>query len=178
MKDFLNSEFGKQISSYDLIDKTSLNLIIKNVIPQINSQIAALDIYPYYSENNNEYEIMEKLPMFNPSYKNNENVTVHRNNCVEAAKKFKDGYFDWIYIDTDHSYKTTIKELEAYRNKIKHNGFIAGHDYLLGNWNGWVRYGVKEAVYEFCTKYNWEIVFLTSEINNSPSFAIKDINRY
>ena len=60
-------------------------------------------------------------------------------------------------------------------NKIKPNGFIAGHDYLLGNWNGLVRYGVREAVYEFCTKYNWEIVFLTSEINNSPSFAIKEI---
>ena len=97
---------------------------------------------------------------------------------TEVVNIYPDNYFDWIYIDTDHSYKTTIKELEVYRNKIKPNGFIAGHDYSLGNWDGLVRYGVREAVYEFCTKYNWEIVFLTSEINNSPSFAIKEINRH
>ena len=37
---------------------------------------------------------------------------------------FKDDYFDWIYIDTDHSYPTTIGELEAYAPKIKENGII------------------------------------------------------
>ena len=85
MKNFLNAELGKQISSYNLIDKTSLNLIRKNVIPQINSHIAALDIYPYYSENNNEYKIMEKLPMFDPSYKNNENI---RDSIPELAQRY------------------------------------------------------------------------------------------
>lgn len=89
-----------------------------------------------------------------------------------VVDNFADGYFDWIYIDTCHSYRTTIKELELYRLKVKDNGIIAGHDYIIGNWNGVIRYGVIEAVYEFCSKYNWEILYLTMELNTNPSFAI------
>ncbi len=40
------------------------------------------------------------------------------------------------------------------------------------------RYGVIEAVYEFCSKYNWEILFLTTELETNPSFAIKKIKNY
>ena len=95
---------------------------------------------------------------------------------TDAVKEFQDNYFDWIYIDTSHSYKTTIEELEAYRLKIKDNGIIAGHDYIIGNWNDMVRYGVIEAVSEFCLKYDWEIIYLTVELDNNPSFAIRKIN--
>ncbi len=103
------------------------------------------------------------------------NLEINLGLSTEVVKGFQDNYFDWIYIDTSHSYKTTIEELELYRSKIKSNGFIAGHDYVMGHWNGMVRYGVIEAVYEFCVKYNWEIMFLTTELNESLSFAIKRI---
>ena len=103
------------------------------------------------------------------------NLEINLGLSTEVVKGFQDNYFDWIYIDTSHSYKTTIEELELYRSKIKSNGFIAGHDYVMGHWNGMVRYGVIEAVYEFCVKYNWEIIFLTTELNESLSFAIKRI---
>jgi len=95
---------------------------------------------------------------------------------TEVADSFEDSYFDWIYIDTDHSYNTTIQELEKYRLKLKKGGIIAGHDFVRGSWKGLVRYGVIEAVYEFCVKYNWEIIFLTSEIDINPSFAIREIS--
>lgn len=94
---------------------------------------------------------------------------------TEVVTNFKDNYFDWIYIDTTHSYKTTIEELEAYRTKIKPNGYITGHDFILGNWDGLVRYGVIEAVYEFCVKYDWEVLYITTEVENNPSFAIRKI---
>lgn len=96
---------------------------------------------------------------------------------TEVGKNFPKDYFDWIYIDTDHSYQTTIKELEIWESKVKEHGIIAGHDYILGNWDGMVRYGVIEAVYEFCSKYNWEIIYLTMEHDNSPSFAIRRIKK-
>jgi hypothetical protein len=72
-------------------------------------------------------------------------------------------------------YKTTTDELQSYHLKIKPNGIIAGHDFILGNWDGIVRYGVIEAVYEFCVKYNWEIIYLTTELYTNPSFAIRKI---
>lgn len=94
---------------------------------------------------------------------------------TEVAAKFEDSYFDWIYIDTAHTYSVTIAELELYRAKMKDKGIIAGHDYILGNWDGVVRYGVIEAVHEFCSKYDWEILYITGELSENPSFAIRKI---
>ena len=52
------------VAKNKLIDKKHLDMIRKNVIPQINTKIATLDIYPHYTENNKEYEFMNQLPMF------------------------------------------------------------------------------------------------------------------
>ena len=95
---------------------------------------------------------------------------------TDVGKIYEDNYFDWIYIDTDHSYEGTFNELETYRLKVKDNGIIAGHDYIIANWDGMIRYGVIEAVYEFCSKYNWEIIYITMELNN-PSFAIRKLKK-
>ena len=104
MKAFVDTEWGKALSSYDLIDKRSLNLIRKNVIPQINSQIATLDIYPYYPENNQEYEMMEKLPMFDTFYRKNKYL---RDSIPEISNK----------------YETTLNEInkvfDYFKNKYK-----------------------------------------------------------
>jgi hypothetical protein len=102
-------------------------------------------------------------------------VQIHQGYSTEMASKFPDGFFDWIYIDTDHSYEVTKAELQAYKHKIKSEGIIAGHDYIQGNWGRILRYGVMEAVHEFCVQEDWELVFLTTEMSNSPSFAIRKI---
>lgn len=100
-------------------------------------------------------------------------VQINLGLSTTVVNDFPDDYFDWIYIDTDHGYKVTHEELEAYKDKVKAVGIIAGHDYIIGNWDGVVRYGVIEAVHEFCLKYDWEIIYLTAELHNNPSFAIR-----
>jgi len=96
---------------------------------------------------------------------------------TDVVSQYDDAYFDWIYIDTDHSYKTTYAELNAYAPKVKSGGIIAGHDYIVANWNGMVRYGVVEAVYQFCVEQNWELIHVTMENHGQrfPSFALKKI---
>ncbi len=93
-----------------------------------------------------------------------------------VVNDFKEAYFDWIYIDTDHSYQTTKAELEMYASKMKPGGIMAGHDYTVCNWNGLVRYGVIEAVHEFCKNQNWEIIYLSMEMTVKPSFAIRKLS--
>ncbi len=100
-------------------------------------------------------------------------VQVHRKTSLDAAADFPDGHFDWLYLDTDHSYETTARELRRYAAKVKPNGLIAGHDYTMGNWASGYRYGVIEAVHEFCVEQHWELVFLTVDQTESPSFAIR-----
>jgi len=103
----------------------------------------------------------------------NGQVTINIGLSTEVVRDFPDNYFDWIYIDTDHSYKTTAAELASYLPKMKEGGIICGHDYIVGNWDGMVKYGVIEAVTEFCNKQKWEIQYLTTENNIFPSFALK-----
>jgi hypothetical protein len=102
-------------------------------------------------------------------------VKIHRNLSLAAAETFEAETFDWIYIDTDHTYETTWQELIHYAPKIKQNGLIAGHDYSMGNWISGNRYGVIEAVHKFCVEHDWELVYLTSEPIESQSFAIRRI---
>ena len=93
---------------------------------------------------------------------------------TQVVDGFQNDYFDWIYIDTDHTYKTTLEELLSYAPKMKQGGIISGHDYIQGNWTGLIRYGVIEAVYEFCSKHNWEIIYIPREVDY-PSFPIRKI---
>lgn len=94
---------------------------------------------------------------------------------TEVSDQFPDAYFDWIYIDTEHSYQVTKAELEKYASKMKPGGIIAGHDYINGIWTTMIRYGVIEAVCEFCVKNNWEMLYITMDFTEPPSFAIRKI---
>ena len=102
-------------------------------------------------------------------------IVIIRGNSEKVLKKFDDNYFDWVYIDTTHSYLQTIKELKLCRLKVKENGIIAGHDYSKGNINRGLPYGVVLAVNEFCIKLDWEFIYLTHETHRNLSYAIRKI---
>jgi predicted O-methyltransferase YrrM len=120
----------------------------------------------------------DKADLINDKFKSqikNESIKVFRSDSITAAENFQTSYFDFIYIDTDHSYETTIKELRAWKTKIKDDGIIAGHDYMMGNWLKTLRYGVIEAVHQFCIEDNWQLIYLTADQTENLSFAIKRI---
>ena len=102
-------------------------------------------------------------------------VKIFRDDSISVVSNFNDNFFDWIYIDTDHSFNTTYKELITWKSKVKRNGIISGHDYMMGNWKKTYRYGVIEAVHKFCVEYSWEMIFLTIDQTENLSFAIKRI---
>lgn len=102
-------------------------------------------------------------------------VAINKGMSTSMARTFADGYFDWIYIDTDHSYETTRDELALFAPKMKPGGIIAGHDYVMGNWRDGIKYGVVEAVHEFCVKNGWELLHVTMEQTTNASFAIRKL---
>ncbi|WP_265434198.1 class I SAM-dependent methyltransferase [Aeromonas salmonicida] len=99
-------------------------------------------------------------------------VIIHRKPSLESLESFPDETFDWVYIDTTHSYELTRDELRACARKVKSTGIIAGHDYIQGNWRSQYRYGVIEAVHEFCVEYNYRVLYLTMDISECLSFAL------
>ena len=72
---------------------------------------------------------------------------------------------DCVYIDTNHDYETVINELVLSRDKVKHNGWITGHDYNIRD--------VKVAVDTFCSMEGLEISILSED--GHPSYYIQNI---
>lgn len=97
------------------------------------------------------------------------------NDSVRALKALPNEYFDWVYIDTFHDYHQTKRELNASKYKVKKGGLICGHDYILYSYAEERRYGVIKAVNEFCTQYNWEIIYLTNEPHGYHSFVLREL---
>lgn len=142
--------------------------IIDTVSPQ---KLHLIDLWS--SERFNENQMSDVEAQFSVQIASGQ-VQMHRSSSFEAASSFHDGYFDWVYIDTDHSYQTTLTELRLYKNKIKPDGFLMGHDYSMGNWKKHLKYGVIEAVHQFCVEEEYELAYLTMELNQS--FAIRRLS--
>ena len=87
-------------------------------------------------------------------------VRLHESNSVDALSKFPDGYFDWIYIDADHSYEGARGDLEAAQKKVKTGGFLVLNDYVFWSHRELEPYGVVQAVNEFCLANDWELLYL------------------
>jgi hypothetical protein len=73
-------------------------------------------------------------------------VHLHRETSARASAQFPENYFDWVYIDANHSYDFVKQDLLTYHAKVKPGGYIAGDDYGT---KGWWDYGVTRAVDEF-----------------------------
>jgi hypothetical protein len=74
-------------------------------------------------------------------------VKVHRCTSIDAAKNFSDSYFDWVYVDGDHSYGAVLADLNAWFPKVKHGGKIVLDDYI---WQDEIReFSVKAAADDF-----------------------------
>ncbi|WP_183828494.1 class I SAM-dependent methyltransferase [Rhizobium sp. BK377] len=102
-------------------------------------------------------------------------VVICQGTSLDMLSQFSDETFDWIYIDTDHSFALTWDELLLANRKVKQDGRIAGHDFCTGNTVKPVVYGVVEAVNKFCVKYGWRFEFLTLEPDAHFSYCLKRI---
>ena len=103
------------------------------------------------------YEIVKN------KFSNNPKVRIIKDHSVNAAKMFDNEYFDFVYIDAEHSYEAALEDLEAWYPKLKKFGVMCGDDY--GNLIG---LGIIEAVSEFAYKHK---VIVNGEKDNQFYFV-------
>lgn len=79
----------------------------------------------------------------------NNNVKLLKEGSRIAAELFPIQFFDYIYIDADHSYEGCKKDLHAWWPRLRQGGVFAGHDYVDTKSRNGVDFGVIQAVDEF-----------------------------
>lgn len=87
-------------------------------------------VEPYATEEFTEVVQRWKI-VAEKSSKYSVNITVIHDFSTSAMviNAFPDNYFDFVYVDGDHSYKGSKSDLRNYYAKVKRGGVIAGHDY-------------------------------------------------
>ena len=95
----------------------------------IFNEIHCVDPFSGYEEANDIFQ--DNWDNVKHEFKTNtryfDNIMLHQNFSYNIADKFQDKYFDFIYIDADHSYDGVKRDIELYLPKCK--GIIGGHDY-------------------------------------------------
>ena len=73
----------------------------------------------------------EKMKNYNQDvvdrFAGNETVEIHRE--FSAKVVFPEKYFDWVYIDGNHSYENVLEDLRHYLPFVKTGGLLCGDDY-------------------------------------------------
>ena len=93
-------------------------------------------------------------------------AVVHRGESVLVAGSYPDDYFDFVFIDAEHSEAALTLDMAAWWPKVKPGGCLCGHDY------GKPRFpGVSIAVHNFIKEHNMEL----EKIKQSCWFVRKEI---
>jgi len=138
--------------------------LLKNV-PNI-VRYYAIDHYPSFVDwdgtrltEERQEEIKRRCAERLANYKSTEYVYDTSSNFV---KRVEDGSLDFVFIDGDHSYASTLEDIRNYWPKVKTGGIFAGHDINL--------ISVNNAVKEFFNGKNVEI----KVVENNAWFLMKE----
>jgi hypothetical protein len=127
--------------------------IILSSIP--DSELNLIDLWD--PENNDFFYSDFDLNQFQQAYKkvknrfeDKKNVKIIKGDSRKIYSLFEDQYFDWVYIDGDHSYEGVYADLKNWTPKVKVGGVISGHDFNPDpSWSVTSNFGVNKAIDEF-----------------------------
>lgn len=115
--------------------------------------------YEHDPENVDDGGHEERERIVRDRFANDQRVRIHKSLSHEFLAN--EHWLDWVYLDADHSRESVIRDLLA----CHHAGvrFILGHDYREDGRSAEMRFGVVEAVTDFCQKYGYLMRYLTQD---------------
>ena len=117
-------DFSKQIYDFSLpkklilVDPWLFNPKIRGCAPQVNGNEPL----------NQKFFDDAKLSTYQ-KFQNSENVFIIEKDSFNASILHKNNYFDYIYIDGEHSYEAVLNDLKYWYPKLKKHGKIFGDDF-------------------------------------------------
>lgn len=102
-------------------------------------------------------------------------VVINRQFSYKSVREFADQYFDFVYIDGNHTYEYVLQDLFDFAPKVKEDGLIMGHDFFEDAFASEQRYGVIDAVNCFLRRSkDYRLICLTYEPFSSYVIVRKD----
>ena len=156
-----------------------------NIIAQGNiSEAYGVDIWQNTGangQNDNLYPQKELDRQYQATldrFRHNDKIKIIREFSDKASELFDDEYFDFVYLDADHTYEGVKRDLNCWYSKVKTGGILSGHDYIDGELTvklgHSVRFGVVDAVEEFKKENEIkESNFFTTQEQYATFFIVK-----
>ena len=98
-------------------------------------RLDAVDIFPDEERSHKAFELAAHYQ---------DRLTVVKATTDEASDFYPDGYFDFVFVDADHSYEAVKSDIAHWASKVRKGGWFGGHDYHPRKWPGVVQ-AVNEA---------------------------------
>ena len=117
-------DFSKQIWNISnpnllvLVDSWTFDEKVRGCAPQVNGEEPL----------NQNFFSQAKKDTYN-KFENFQNVHILDLNSLDASSNYEDNFFDYIYIDAEHTYEAVSIDLKAWYPKLKKNGTLFGDDY-------------------------------------------------
>lgn len=97
---------------------------------------------------------------------------LHQGESSTQLALVDDGFFDWIYIDGDHSYEGVTRDIEQAVRTLKPGGTLVFNDYVRWSHATGVPYGIIPAVNELIHG-GWHVVGFALSASGYPDIAVK-----
>lgn len=88
------------------------------------------------------------------------NVRLHVGDSSTELAKLPDHYFDWIYIDGDHSLEGVRRDAAVAMAKIRPDGILVFNDYTVWSVLEFTDYGIVPVVNELLASGEWEMLYI------------------
>ena len=112
------------------------------------------------------------VSLLDPNVAEDTRVSIHQGLSQEMLAGFPDGYFDWIYIDGDHSYEGASGDARVASAKVKPGGYLVFNDFAHADpYLG--AYGVHRAVAEFAVTRGWTFAWWAYEPHGLYDVALQ-----
>lgn len=117
-------EFSKKIYNISkpkmlvLVDSWTYDEHVRGCAPQVDGKEPLSQ--KFFDDAKNE--------TFN-KFKNYKNIIILDQSSLDSSSNYNDNYFDYIYLDAEHTYQAVTEDLDIWYPKLKINGVLFGDDY-------------------------------------------------
>lgn len=93
----------------------------------------------------------------------------------ETCNYFSDEFFDFVFIDGNHSYEGVVEDLANWAKKVRKGGIVYGHDFDdYSSRKRWKEMGVINAVTGWCNQYRIHPLYVLTNNRQRSWLYVKE----